>query len=485
MASATALPPKNQAERKDKGQRPVRSLTIKLILAFLAVSLVGTLLLALVTGRMTASEFGSFIVAQEQDELARQLADYYRAQGSWDGAAALLESSPMGAQNGMGPRAGMGPGAAAGGQGRGLGRNRITVVDASGTVVVAGMGYQEGDRVAADALQGGAPIEVDGERVGTVIEMRGTPVFTAAGSAFLERINLLMILTAIGATIIALLLGILLARTLTRPLRELTAATHAVAQGELGRSVQVHSQDELGELATAFNQMSVDLARARERRQQMTADIAHDLRTPVSIIQGHAEALRDGVLPPTEETFALIHDEALRLNRMVEDLRTLSRAEAGELSIFKTPVAIGPWLQNLVEAQRPRATQRSIRLDEELDGAGTASIDADRMAQVVNNLLDNALRHTPDGGAVIVGAQRQGQMLQLFVQDSGPGIAPADLPHIFERFYRGDKSRRRHEGGSGLGLAIARSIVGVHGGQIWAENVPGKGARFTVALPVD
>lgn len=458
----------------------MRSLTFKLIIAFLIVSLLGTVLLALVVGRMTESEFGSYVVAQEQEALAGRLADYYRQQGSWEGVTPLLQ----GGQFGMGPGAGrgMGPGA---GQGRGPGRNRVALLDAAGTVIVGGMDYQAGERLPANVVESGTPVIIDGEQVGTVILARGAPALTAAGTAFLERINFMLIIAALGATVAALLLGALLARTLTQPLRELTTATHAVAHGNLGQAVQVRSQDELGQLAAAFNQMSADLARSQERRQQMTADIAHDLRTPVSIIQGHAEALQDGVLPANEETFALIHDEALRLNRMVEALRTLSRAEAGELELLKRPVLVGRWLQGVVEAHRPRAVQRDVHLETQIDDSGTVLIDTDRMTQVLNNLLDNALRHTPAGGTITVGARRHGANVEIYVQDSGPGIAEEDLPRLFQRFYRGDKARQRHEGGSGLGLAIARSIMEMHGGQIWAANAPGGGAIFTMSLPVD
>lgn len=454
----------------------MRSIAFKLIVAFLVVSLVGTVLLALVVGRMTASEFGSYVTAQEEEDLALRLADFYAQQGSWDGVATLLS----GGQGAIGPGAGRGPGA---GQGRGPGRNRVTLLDDTGTVVVGGMGYDAGEQLPPGVRLSGAPVIVDGEQVGTVIHARGAPAITAAGTAFLERVNLMLIVAAVGATVVALLLGALLASTLTRPLRELTAATNAVAQGEFGRAVQVRSQDELGDLASAFNQMSGDLARAQERRQQMTADIAHDLRTPVSIIQGHAEALRDGVLPANEETFALIHDEALRLNRMVEDLRTLSRAEAGELELLKRPVQVERWLLGVVEAHKPRAAQRDVRLEAQIDGEGTVLIDADRVTQVLNNLLDNALRHTPAGGTISAGVRRQGAEIVLFVRDSGPGIASQDLPHLFERFYRGDKSRQRHGGGSGLGLAIARSIVEMHGGRIWAESNVEAGATFYISLP--
>lgn len=460
----------------------MRSLTVKLVAAFLAVSLVGTLLLALVTGRMTASEFAGYVVSQEQADLAQLLADYYRDRRSWEGVEALLQGAAMGNQAGRGPGAGMGAGA--GGQGRGPRRGQTAIADASGVVVVAGMGYRVGDQAPPGILSGGAPIIVDGERVGTVVQRRGGQVVTAAGATFLRRINSSLIVTAAAVTLMALLLGVLLARTLTRPLHELTAASHAMAQGELGRIVPVHSQDELGVLATAFNQMSVDLAQAQERRRQMAADIAHDLRTPISLIQGHAEALRDGVLPASDENFRLIHDEALRLNRMVEDLRTLSQAESGELSLIRRMVQVGPWLQDLVKLQKPRAEQRNLTLKTEVSSDGWVNMDADRMAQVVYNLIDNALRHTPQGGQVVIGArQRQGTM-EIFVQDSGPGIAPEDLPHIFERFYRVDKARQRHEGGSGLGLAIAHSIVALHGGKIWAESEVGNGATFVAALDI-
>ena len=458
----------------------MRSLTLKLVVAFLVVSLVGTVLLAVVTGRMTASEFGSFVHYQEQEALAQRLGDYYRQQGSWDGVSAILQGMQMGGQFGLGPPP------ATGGQGRGQGRNRVALFDASGVVVVSGMGYREGEAVSPAVIQEGAPVIVDGQMVGTVVQTRGTPAVTTAGAAFLERINHSLVLAALGATLVALLLGTLLARTLTRPLRELTEAAQAVARGELGLAVQVPSQDELGDLAAAFNQMSADLARAQERRRQMTADIAHDLRTPISIIQGHAEALNDGVLPPTAETFSLIHDEALRLNRMVEDLRTLSRAEAGDLPLVRRPVDIRPWLQNLVDAHGPRAARQDITLQTAIDGDGFVVMDADRLTQAMNNLIDNALRHTPEGGSVIIGARthRFDSAIHLYVQDSGPGIAPQDLPHVFERFYRADKSRRRQEGGTGLGLAIARSIVEMHGGRIWAENAPQSGALFTIALDV-
>jgi signal transduction histidine kinase len=458
-----------------------RSLTFKLIIAFLIVSLAGTILLALAAGRTTASEFNVFVFTQEQEQLVEQLAAFYRTRGSWDGVAAMVPAL----QTGMGPPPGMGPPAGMG-AGRGnRGRNNVALADATGLIVVGGMGYSSGEQVEQATLSDGIPITVNGDAVGTLLSNRSFVATSPAETNFLARINRILLFGALGATAVALVLGVLLARTLTRPLRELTSATHAVARGQLGEQVTVRSRDELGELATAFNQMSRDLAYAQGRRRQMTADIAHDLRTPISIIQGHAEALRDGVLPPDEATFTLIHEEAVRLNRLVEDLRTLSRVEGGELSLMTRPVAVDAWLQHIAAAQQPRAQELGVDLDvvvaDQTDPFMVA--DPDRMAQVLNNLVNNALRHTPAGGKVTLAATEDGDRVRLTVTDSGQGISAEDLPHIFDRFYRGDKARQRHEGGSGLGLAIARSIVEAHGGRIWAESQGGKGARFVVELP--
>jgi signal transduction histidine kinase len=298
-------------------------------------------------------------------------------------------------------------------------------------------------------------------------------------------VNRAIFLAALGATAVSLIIGVVLARSLTKPLQEITQATQAVAQGNLAQQVPVRSDDELGRLATSFNQMSADLAKSRDLRRQMTADIAHDLRTPLSLILGHAEALSDGVLPPTPETFDVIHDEARRLNRLVEDLRLLSLAEAGELLLAVRPVPPRSLLERAVVVHSPTARQKQIELVLDTPpGLPEVVADPDRMAQVLDNLLANALRYTPQNGRIRLSAQQNHTAIHLKVQDSGPGMDAAELAHVFDRFYRGDKSRQRHEGGSGLGLAIARSIVVAHNGRIWAENAPGQGATFIIELPL-
>lgn len=456
----------------------MRSLTVKLVLAFLAVSLAATGLLALLAGRTTADAFDTYIVDEAQVNVAEELARYYEGTGSWAG---VEEEGLPGAPGGGLRRGGQGRGAM-----RGPALAGLALAGADGRILVPGAGFSHSTQASPEQLAEGAPVEVGGEVVGVVLGRAQAPGLRPVEEAFLERVNRALLIAAGGAAVLALLLGVLLARTLTRPLREMTAAARSLARGKLGEQVEVRSQDEVGALAAAFNQMSEDLSQAEAWRKQLTADIAHDLRTPISIIQGHAEALRDGVLPPTPETFALIHEETMRLNRMVEDLRTLSRAEAGELSLVRRPVAVGDFLEQMAAAQRPRAREKGIELRLEVaDGLPALMVDADRMAQALNNLVDNALRHTPAGGTVTVAAGRDGSGVWLQVRDSGPGIAADDLPHVFERFYRGDRARRRHEGGSGLGLAIARSIVEAHGGRIRAESPAGGGAVFTIALPAE
>ncbi len=302
----------------------MRSLAWKLILAFLVVSASGTVLLALLVGLLTASEFGSFIDQQRGQNLVEVLAEEYQRSGGWESVKThppFIGSPPGGAHD-------FGPG------------GRFVLVDSQGRVILAGGEHGPGKKIPYQDLARGQPIIVDGQQVGSLITAPASfPFNNPAMAAFMSRIRRSLILAAIGATALALLLGVPLARALTRPLRELTAATRAVASGDLEQRVEVQSDDELGELAASFNQMTSDLARARDQRRRMTADIAHELRTPLSVIFGHTEALRDGVIAADPENIALLHDEARRLSRLVEDLRTLTLAESGEMSLELTRVS--------------------------------------------------------------------------------------------------------------------------------------------------
>jgi len=278
---------------------------------------------------------------------------------------------------------------------------------------------------------------------------------------------------------------VLLARTLTRPLRALTQATHRMAGGELEQEVLVKSGDEIGELAAAFNQMSREVARANKARRQMTADVAHELRTPLTVIAGYIESMRDGVLAPTPERLSVIYAEIEHLQHLVGDLRTLTQADAGQLKLNRQPISPQELLRQAFAAFEYQAAQKGVSLEMQLNGALPAiTIDESRIAQVLGNLLSNALRYTPSGGRVtLAAAAPDGDRVTLTVQDTGPGIAPEDLPFIFNRFYRADKSRAEENGESGLGLAISKALVEAHGGQIEAQSALEKGMTFVIHLP--
>lgn len=452
----------------------MRSLAVKLTLGFLVVSLAGIAFVAFLASRVTAVEFGNFINAQNQTLIAQQLADFYEANDGWEGARLpnprIIGERETGFEQGPG---------------QGPGRIPITVVDAQGIVVVPGSGRRVGDRIPGQVFEAGFPIEVEGETVGYLIEWSNLERQQFRDS-FNQRVNQTILLAALGAVGLSLVLGGLLSRSLTRPLQELTRATEKMRQGELNQQVPVRTHDELGKLATSFNQMSTQLTHAQGLRRQMTADIAHDLRTPLSIILGHAEALRDGVLPPEQQTFDIMYDEARRLNVLVEDLRTLSLAEAGELTLTTRLVSPAVLMQRVYAAHHAQAEEKQIALELELPlDLPDVVVDPDRMAQVLDNLVGNALRYTPQNGRVQLKVQQSGQHLRLIVRDSGAGLSSAELAHVFDRFYRGDKARGRQEdGGTGLGLAIAKSLVEANHGRIWAESKEGEGATFIVEMPV-
>jgi signal transduction histidine kinase len=447
----------------------MRSITFKLVLAFLGLAIISIVLIVLLARWNTGAEFSRFVVDRRGADMVETLASYYRENGSWEGIGMNL--SPWNAHPGPGN---MPPQQAF-----------FTLADKDGKVVYPGMGRRHGEPVPQIELSEGIPIEVDGERVGTLVMSRLPPEKNPRELEFIQRTNRMLLYSALGAAGLALLIGIFLSRSLTRPIRELTQATQAVATGELGRQVSVRSQDELGELAASFNRMSADLARSTEARQQMTADIAHELRTPLSLILGHAEAVHDTVLAPTKENFEIIREEALRLEGLVEDLRTLSLADAGELSLHLQNISTAKLLKDLKASFQPLASQKDIIIRLEVpSGIPMVEMDPARMTQVLSNLLDNALQHTPEGGQITLAAGVVPDGVAISIHDSGPGVDREELERIFDRFYRSDPSRSREGGGSGLGLAIAKSIVQAHGGQIHAENLPIGGLAIRITLPV-
>ena len=277
----------------------------------------------------------------------------------------------------------------------------------------------------------------------------------------------------------------LLSRRILSPVRTLSVAAGRIGQGDLSQRVRAGGRDEMGELGRTFNSMAGRLQQAERQRRNMMSDVAHELRTPLSNIQGYVEAIRDGLIEPTSETLESIHRQVLHLADLVEDLRVLALAEAGDLPLRIEAHAVGDVLREAVEPFRPRAQARNIELSTSVKpGLPYAAMDRTRISQVVANLLENAIRHTPESGAVTLTAGRGGPgMVRITVADTGEGIPPDDLPTVFDRFYRADPSRARATGGVGLGLTIAKQLVEAHGGTISARSEPGEGATFAFELP--
>ncbi len=448
----------------------MRSISSKLILAFLSIGILSIVIIAVTATWNTRAEFIRFLNDQSQTDTISELSNYHLENGSWDGLQIDYFSNQ--------PKPGYGPGP------NHAHAKSFALADANGVVILSNGKYRPGDTLSPSDLSAGTRLTENGTVIGIFVPMSTPYQGQPRELEFIERINTTLFYGALIGAVFALGLGIFLSRTITRPIRELTQATHAVSEGDLSQQVTVRSHDELGELAKAFNKMSAELLRSVNARKQMTADIAHELRTPLSLILGHAEAVHDGVLPPTKENFEIIREEAARLEHLVNDLRTLSLADAGELTINLQIIEPDRLIQEVASLYQFETQKKNISL--ELDIASplpTVEVDPARITQVLTNILDNALRHTPEGGSIVLSANQAGDHVELAIQDSGPGLPREDLERIFERLYRADSSRQREDGGSGLGLAIAKSIVQAHGGQLSAESDAGQGLRVIVALP--
>jgi signal transduction histidine kinase len=291
-----------------------------------------------------------------------------------------------------------------------------------------------------------------------------------------------------GGTAVAAAVGVLvavwLARRIGKPVADLTQASRAIAGGVAPPTVSVRGRDEIAELGQAFNRMAARLAEDEEQRRRLFADIAHELRTPLSVIQGTLEGMLDRVIDPTAERITSLHSQTLLLQRLIKDLRDLSLAQAGHLQLHRQMVDVAGVARETLEALAPLADERGVALRVDFPKElPPVEADPDRLRQIVQNLVENALRHTPSGGEVRLGLRADGEGVQLSVADTGVGIAADDLPHIFEHFYRADRSRARSSGGTGLGLAIVKSLAEAHGGRVTVASASGTGSTFTVILP--
>lgn len=469
-----------------------RSLAVKLTLAFLLVALAGAALTALFARWLTWREFDQLVLDQVQSDFVADVQAFYETRGSWEGATLYFGGRAMmlvphanrsgeqpPARPGIAPSRALLPGTAS------RASYVFALADQIGRVILPAGDYALDAVVPPAELAKGVPIQVDGQVVATAMLTGQSPELSSQEIRYLNRTNRSSLYAAVAAVIVSLMLGILLARTLTRPVRELTTAAHEIAEGKMWPTVPVRSQDELGELAAAFNRMSADLAQANNLRRQMMADIAHDLRTPLTVMAGYLEAMRDGVLVPTAKRFDTMHREAQHLRRLVEDLRTLSLADAGELTLNREMVPPISILTQMAAVYQHKSEQAEIDLQvQAAPGLPAVHVDPDRMVQVLGNLVSNALRHTKAGGSLQLGAEADASSVRLWVQDNGAGMTAAQVESAFNRFCRGGAAQETHEGGSGLGLAIAKSLVELQGGRIAIESALGEGTTVSVWLPI-
>jgi signal transduction histidine kinase len=369
----------------------------------------------------------------------------------------------------------------------GIAGTHIILTAANGTVIADSQGNLLGEYYESDSLGSNLTLPWSTELLGQVyiISNPEAEPFVAPFLRLSESINRFLLLGGGLAIGIALLLTFLLSRRMTSPIGVLANAARRLGRGELSQRVQFKGKGEVGELSQAFNSMAADLEHAEQLRRNLVADVAHELRTPLSNVQGYLEAIRDRVVRPNAATIRSLNEETALLSRLVDELQELSLAEAGELKLLYQAEDIAKLVKQAVVSWQPQVTAKEISLSLDLpDNLPLVKIDRQRVNEVLYNLLENAVAHTYKGGAINIAAANQSDWVEVCVSDTGEGIPAEDLPNIFERFYRVDKSRARATGGSGLGLTIAKRLVEAHGGRIEVQSKLGKGSSFSFTLPI-
>ena len=451
------------------------SLWIRLIFAFAIVVMIGAMTISLISVLVLLVEEkgvdfrGEFLV---EGGPVDNLNEYYHAVGSWENVPSVLS----GIQSIYQP-------------------NEYAIItfsfmDQSGEVVFDAHVPEEDmvdyQGVSFDEI---FDIEIEGEVVGQlrIIARYSEGIFFEVDVAgiFGEWLKDSWWKLAISGAIIGLLFGLLMGRTLSAPLRHLAEAAQAIGSRNLSSRVDVNGSTEVKRLATAFNQMASDLEQAEGLRRNLVADVAHELRTPLTVLQGNLRAILDDVYPLTKTEVAALYDQTRTLSRLVNDLHELSQAEARKLPLRMMPLNMTALLERIALTFSPIAEAQSIQIETQLATNLSVRGDETRIYQVLNNIVKNALNHTPDGGKITLSAWREDAWVFVSIGDTGSGIAEEHLPFVFDRFYRADRSRSRDKGGAGLGLAISKAIIEAHDGRISVQSsgIPGEGTIFTVQLP--
>jgi len=464
----------------------IHSLRFRLLLAFTIVILAAVGAVYFFVSQTTGGEIRQYGERSEQARFGRvgfELYRYYRQHGDWEGIQPYVE------------------------QWGNLYGHRIILTDTSDIVVADSEGKLLGEQYHPDVPGRHLSPLWGGSTLGTLyispelpLEFPPSPQVGASDApdigpgpppGFPSPLNLsrtigrFLLWGALLAIAIALLFTFFLSRRISAPINALALAARRLGQGDLSQRVQFKDKGEIGELAQAFNFMAGDLERAEKLQRDMVADVAHELRTPLSNIKGYLEAIRDRVIKPDAKTIRSLDEETILLSRLVDDLQELALADAGELKLNRQPEDISQVINKAAATIQVQAQGKGISIVTDLsEGMPLCDIDFQRISQVLHNLLNNAVTHTPAGGVITVAARQQTNWVEVSVSDTGEGIPPEELPNIFERFYRVDRSRTRATGGTGLGLTIAKRLVEAHGGEIKVQSEPGKGSCFSFTIPV-
>lgn len=460
-------------------------LKFRLSLAFLAVAALGALLSFFLVQRSSESLFRSFVFSGDSAKArvyAGLLGEYYRTEGSWKDSQRFIEDLPNLFSDMVNVKMHYTSSTF-----RDLLSDRIVIVNAQGVIVADTANQLIGTVHPLSHIAHGSPVVVDSEGAGTVLV--GSMIdsaLTGVSERYLSDITTSLAFSTSISAFLALMLGILFASRITKPLANLAHATRSVMNGKVFITLAETGDDEISELSRSFNEMTAEVRRLDDARKQVIADSAHELRTPVTLIRGMVEGMIDGVYPLDATTLKSVHEETLRLSRLIDTLRELEVIDSGELKLDMTSVNVHEMLTKAMTLFAPSATQKSISLIlEECDSTvSDAWGDQFRLDEVLYNILSNAMKYTPAGGTIRIRELNSDMKTVGFsVGDSGPGIAVAERERVFERFYRIDKSRSTGSGGQGLGLAISSEIVKTHGGSIKVGSSDMGGALFTVSLP--
>lgn len=453
---------------------------LRLFISFVIVVLISVLSVVLLLRGSAANEVRAFMLhgaVVESEQLVSDIAEYYQQTGTLIGAADALNLPNRGQARGRGN------------VGIGMGTNQnLILADQNGDILYSSTPIDNVASLSALQLQNAFPIQQDGEYVGYIL-IEGSSNYSSHDETFLlNRINQAALIAGAISIAISLLVALFLAYRLLLPVRDLTNGSEQLAAGDLSYRVPIRGNDELATLGKTFNLMADSLQNAEENRQVMTADIAHELRNPLAVQRAALEALQDGIYESTPDRLGLILEQNQMLTRLVNDLSTLALADAGRLGLDKVPTDIYDLLQRVEGKFSVKAAEhgQGITISNGIQGATPLVINIDpiRVEQIINNLISNALRYSPENSQIQLKLSTINTRVIIDVIDQGPGIPDAALPHIFERFYRADKSRSRLEGGTGLGLAIARQLAEAHGGSLNAANLPAGGSKFTLSLPI-